>query len=118
MFGPGTFQEIRQDIRRCHEATAVFLGIDMLTGIQLATLQAEWGLPVYDRYTIVLQIFKQRARTMEAKLQVALAEIPFYRSRLVGVHKGTLDQQRGSLGAIGGSGETVIEVKQRSLQVS
>lgn len=39
------------------------------------------------------------------------------RSRLVGLHKGTLDQQRGSLGAVGGAGEKELEVKQRILQV-
>lgn len=34
------------------------------------------------RYTLVLQIFKQRARTKEAKLQVALAEIPYSKKNL------------------------------------
>ena len=33
----------------------------------------------YFRYTIVLQIFKMRAKTKEAKLQVALAELPYFR---------------------------------------
>ncbi|ELU17319.1 hypothetical protein CAPTEDRAFT_93416, partial [Capitella teleta] len=116
VFGKGAFEEIHRDIRRCQNTTAVFLTLDMLNGLQLSVIQKEWGLPVYDRYTIVLQIFKHRAQTMEAKLQVALAEIPFYKSRLVGVHKGTLDQQRGSLGTIGGGGEKEIEVKHRSLQ--
>jgi hypothetical protein len=38
-----------------------------------------FGVPVFDRYSVVLQIFKDRARTREAKLQVAFAEIPYLR---------------------------------------
>lgn len=36
-------------------------------------------MPVFDRYTVVLHIFRCNARTKEAKLQVALAEIPLLR---------------------------------------
>ena len=38
-----------------------------------------FGVPIFDRYSVVLQIFKDRARTREAKLQVAFAEIPYLR---------------------------------------
>lgn len=40
-------------------------------------LEKAFGLPIYDRYSIVLQIFKERAKTYEAKLQVAFAEVPY-----------------------------------------
>jgi 50S ribosomal subunit-associated GTPase HflX len=36
-------------------------------------------LPIYDRYSIVIQIFKENAVTKHAKLQVALAELPYVR---------------------------------------
>jgi GTP-binding protein HflX len=49
-------------------------------------------------------------------VQVALAEIPYYRSRLRGMHQGTLDQQKGGMKYVGGSGETFLEVRQRLLQ--
>ena len=39
----------------------------------------EFLLDIFFRYTVVLQIFKDHARTKEAKLQVALAEIPYMR---------------------------------------
>lgn len=46
-------------------------------------LESEFRVPIFDRYSIVLQIFKERARTYEAKLQVSLAEIPYLRYNLV-----------------------------------
>lgn len=47
-------------------------------------LEAEFGLPILDRYNIILQIFNKHAQTNEAKLQVALAEIPYLQGRLTG----------------------------------
>lgn len=42
-------------------------------------LEARWGVPVFDRFTVVLHIFRCNARTKEARLQVALAELPLLR---------------------------------------
>lgn len=42
-------------------------------------LEVAYGVPIFDRYSVVLRIFKERARTHEAKLQVSLAEIPYLR---------------------------------------
>jgi len=55
-----------------------------LSGTQRVELERELGIPVLDRYNVVLQIFHRHARTKEAKLQVALAELPYLRSRLRG----------------------------------
>ena len=44
-----------------------------LSGIQSRNLQATWGVPVLDRVGLILEIFAQRARTKEAKLQVSVA---------------------------------------------
>lgn len=46
-----------------------------LSGIQLRNLQAAWGLPVLDRIGLIIEIFDQRARTREAKLQVCLLSL-------------------------------------------
>ena len=43
-----------------------------LSGVQLRNLQAAWGIPVLDRIGLIIEIFAQRARTREAKLQVRL----------------------------------------------
>lgn len=116
LYGKGNFAEITQRIKRARAITAVFVSIDMLSSVQLATMQRKWKVPVYDRYTMVLQIFKVRACTKEAKLQVALAEIPFYRSRLRGMHDHSLDKQGGGLATLGGAGQTFFEQRQRLLQ--
>lgn len=88
VFGSGNFETLLHDIKSNDHISAVVIGIDRLTGLQINTLQSAWGLPVYDRYTIVLQIFKDHAQSSEAKLQVALAEIPYVRSRLILIHGG------------------------------
>ncbi|KAE9552537.1 hypothetical protein FO519_004234 [Halicephalobus sp. NKZ332] len=62
--------------------TAVMINVDMLTPLQQSELSAVFGVPVYDRYNIVLLIFKLYAKTKEAHLQIALAEIPYIRHRL------------------------------------
>ena len=48
-FGKGKLAELTQQIRRRRDVTAVVLGVDMLTALQLATLQDLWGVAVYDR---------------------------------------------------------------------
>ena len=44
-------------------------------------MQESFGVPVIDRYNVVLQIFQKHSRSKEAKLQVALAEIQYLMSR-------------------------------------
>ncbi|CAG5116224.1 unnamed protein product [Candidula unifasciata] len=82
VFGSGNFELLLREVRSKKTITAVVIGIDRLTGLQINTLQEAWGLPVYDRYMLVLQIFKDHAQSPEAKLQVALAEIHYIRSRM------------------------------------
>lgn len=42
-------------------------------------LEEVFGVPVYDRYMVVIQIFQEHAVSNEAKLQIAMAEIPYLR---------------------------------------
>ena len=49
-FGSGKLDELSRQIRRRHDVTAVVLGVDMLSALQLSTLQTLWGVAVYDRY--------------------------------------------------------------------
>uniref|UniRef100_A0A8C6YXH3 GTP binding protein 6 (putative) n=1 Tax=Nothoprocta perdicaria TaxID=30464 RepID=A0A8C6YXH3_NOTPE len=78
-------------------------------------LEDAWGVKVFDRYTVVLHIFRCNARTKEAKLQIALAEIPLLRSNLKN-EVSQLDQQRGGSRYIMGSGETFMETQNRLLK--
>uniref|UniRef100_A0A8C7B8H3 GTP binding protein 6 (putative) n=1 Tax=Neovison vison TaxID=452646 RepID=A0A8C7B8H3_NEOVI len=73
-------------------------------------LEGSWGVPVFDRFTVVLHIFRCNARTKEARLQVALAELPLLSSTARPDAQG-----RGSR-YIMGSGESFVQVQQRLLK--
>ncbi|EYB82032.1 hypothetical protein Y032_0368g56 [Ancylostoma ceylanicum] len=62
--------------------TALMVNVDMLTPFQQHELFSIFHVPIYDRYNIVLSIFKHYAKTQEARLQIQLAEIPYIRNRL------------------------------------
>ncbi|KAM7182307.1 putative GTP-binding protein 6 isoform 3-T3 [Macrochelys suwanniensis] len=81
----------------------------------LTELEDAWGVTVFDRNTVVLHIFRCNARTKEAKLQIALAEIPLLRTNLKN-EMSQLDQQRGGSRYIMGSGETFMEMQYRLLK--
>ena len=54
MYQKGNFEEITQRIRKNKSITAVFISLDMLSGLQLANLQKAFKVPVYDRYITLL----------------------------------------------------------------
>ncbi|VDM71253.1 unnamed protein product [Strongylus vulgaris] len=64
--------------------TALMVNVDMLSPQELFKI---FHVPIYDRYNIVLSIFKHYAKTQEARLQIQLAEIPYIRSRLHHLNK-------------------------------
>ncbi|XP_028655832.2 putative GTP-binding protein 6 [Erpetoichthys calabaricus] len=115
IFGKGNFQILTEKIRSLSQITAVFVNVERISSLTEKELEEAWGVKVFDRYTIVLHIFRCNARTKEAKLQIALAEIPLIRSRLKN-ELSALDQQRGGSRYIMGSGETFIEVQRRLLK--
>lgn len=116
IFGKGNFEELTEQIRKCPAVSAIFLSIDMLNGQQWSYLQNIWNIPVYDRYTIIMQIFKEHAKTKESKLQVALAEVPYIRSRLVSIHKDTQSYSQGAALKINYPGEMYLEQRYKFLQ--
>lgn len=108
IFKTGNLERIQDSIKE-KSATAVFFNVDILLGVQHVALQEFFCLPIYDRYTVVLNIFRHHARTKEAKLQIALAEIPYYRARIWHLHKGTGRN-------MSGTGQTYYERQQQQLQ--
>ncbi|XP_045327862.1 putative GTP-binding protein 6 isoform X1 [Leopardus geoffroyi] len=78
-------------------------------------LEAAWGVQVFDRFTVVLSIFRCNARTKEARLQVALAELPLLRSHLSS-STACLDGRGGGSRYIMGSGESLVQVQRRLLK--
>ncbi len=83
-----------------------------LTAVQQRNLEQAWQCKVIDRTGLILEIFGERARTREGRLQVELAALNYQRSRLVRswTH---LERQRGGAGFMGGPGETQIETDRR-----
>jgi len=60
LFGKGKLDELTRDIRRHRDVTAVVIGIDMLSALQLATLQQLWGVSVYDRSVTLISLSAQK----------------------------------------------------------
>ncbi len=83
LFGTGKIKELKADVRSIKNSiTGVFINTPTLTPVQHKHLTAVFKTNVFDRFGIVLRIFKERAVTREAKLQVELAEIPYLRAKL------------------------------------
>lgn len=83
-----------------------------LSPVQQRNLEKAWNCKVIDRTGLILEIFGERARTSEGRLQVELASLIYQRSRLVRswTH---LERQRGGAGFMGGPGEAQIETDRR-----
>ncbi len=85
-----------------------------LSPAQQRNLERHLGLPVNDRTLLILEIFAQRARSHEGKLQVELARLQYLSTRLVR-RWSHLERQRGGIGARGGPGESQIELDRRMI---
>jgi len=109
-FGKGTVERLDAIIKGRDVGVVV---IDaQLSPVQQRNLERAWEAKVLDRTGIILEIFGERARTKEGRLQVELAHQSYQRSRLVRswTH---LERQRGGAGFMGGPGESQIEVDRR-----
>jgi GTP-binding protein HflX len=85
-----------------------------LSPAQQRNLERHMELPVNDRTLLILEIFAQRARSHEGKLQVELARLQYLSTRLVR-RWSHLERQRGGIGVRGGPGETQIELDRRMI---
>ncbi|MCB1443881.1 MAG: GTPase HflX [Methyloceanibacter sp.] len=112
LFGSGKVEELA-GIVRIEEAELVVVD-HPLTPVQQRNLETAWDAKVLDRTGLILEIFGERARTREGRLQVELAHLIYQKSRLVRswTH---LERQRGGFGFLGGPGETQIETDRRLL---
>ncbi len=85
-----------------------------LSPAQQRNLERHMGMPVNDRTLLILEIFAQRARSHEGKLQVELARLQYLSTRLVR-RWSHLERQSGGIGMRGGPGETQIELDRRMI---
>lgn len=110
--GSGKADEIRT-LAQMHGATEVVFD-QSLSPAQQRNLERHIDMPVNDRTLLILEIFAQRARSHEGKLQVELAKLQYVSTRLVR-RWSHLERQRGGIGTRGGPGETQIELDRRMI---
>jgi len=107
--GKGKVEEIA--VLRASTGADVVIFDHALTGAQQRNLESVIECRVVDRVSLILDIFAQRARSAEGKLQVELAQLRHMATRLVGgwTH---LERQKGGIG-LRGPGETQLETDRR-----
>ena len=110
--GSGKADEIRS-LAQMHGAVEVLFD-QALSPAQQRNFERYLELPVNDRTLLILEIFAQRARSHEGKLQVELAKLQYLSTRLVR-RWSHLERQRGGIGTRGGPGETQIELDRRMI---
>lgn len=110
--GSGRLEELCEQLSAIEAELVIF--DHELTGIQVRNIEEILDVRVIDRTTLILDIFAQRARTKEGKLQVELAQQKYRLPRLVGL--GTALSRLG--GGIGtrGPGETKLETDKRHIR--
>jgi len=111
-FGKGKVDELKASSQR--QAANLMISDDPLSPVQERNLGGSLGLKVIDRTALILDIFAQRARTMEGKLQVELAQLSYLLPRLIGQWK-HLERLGGGIGTRG-PGETQLESDRRMIR--
>ena len=108
--GSGKVEEIAETVSQTNASLVVFN--HQLSPIQIRNIEKIVGVRVIDRTDLILDIFAQRARSAEGKLQVELAQMQHLMTRLV---KGWthLERQRGGISVRGGPGESQLELDRR-----
>lgn len=111
--GSGKAEEIRSAVQANKAQLVIFNHV--LTPAQERNLERLVSCRVLDRTGLILDIFAQRARSFEGKLQVELAFLKHQSTRLIRgwTH---LERQRGGIGLRGGPGETQLEVDRRLIR--
>lgn len=111
--GKGKADEFASHCREADVDTVIF--DDELSPAQSRNLERVFNCKVLDRTSLILDIFAQRARTREGKLQIELAQLQHLLPRLTGFW-GHLSRQKGGIGMRGGEGETQLETDRRRVQ--
>jgi GTP-binding protein HflX len=113
--GSGKADEIKE-LAEMHRASEIIFD-QSLSPAQQRNLERTLDMAVYDRTFLILEIFAQRARSHEGKLQVELARLQYLSTRLVR-RWSHLERQTGGAGVRGGPGEKQIELDRRMISES
>ncbi len=110
--GEGKVAEVKELVQSLNADMVIF--DNSLSPSQQRVLSEELKVPVLDRSALILDIFAQRARTREGRLQVELAQYKYLLPRLLGMWK-HLERQEGATGTRG-PGETQLESDRRHIR--
>lgn len=110
--GRGKIEQLSLMLQALGADTLVF--DDELTGAQIRNIEELTGVKVLDRTMLILDIFAQRARSSEGKLQVELAQLKYRLPRLIGLG-GQLSRLGGGIGTRG-PGEKKLESDRRHIR--
>ncbi|MBK9133625.1 MAG: GTPase HflX [Betaproteobacteria bacterium] len=110
--GSGKADEIKAMVAATSAHGVIF--DQALSPAQQRNLERHLGVPVADRTSLILDIFADRARSHEGKLQVELARLQYLSTRLVR-RWSHLERQQGGIGTRGGPGEAQIELDRRMI---
>ncbi len=115
LIGAGRVEALKNALDAEAPRPALVIVDAALTPVQHRNLEKELDAKVLDRTALILEIFGERARTAEGRLQVDLAHLTYQKSRLVRswTH---LERQRGGRGFLGGPGERQIESDRRAIE--
>lgn len=113
--GSGKVKELAEEARKHQVTYCIFEG--NLSPAQLKNIQKEVDAEVWDRTTLILEIFSRRAKTKEARLQVESAYLQYMLPRLSGMWQ-HLGRQSGGSGSKSnkGIGETQLELDRRQIK--
>jgi GTP-binding protein HflX len=111
--GKGKVEEFALHCQKANVDTVIF--DDELSPAQSRNLEKAFNCKVLDRTALILDIFAQRARTREGKMQIELAQLQHLLPRLTRFW-GHLSRQKGGIGMRGGEGETQLETDRRRVQ--
>ena len=113
--GTGKVDEVKALAQECEADVIIF--DNSLSPMQMRNLQERLEKPILDRSALILDIFANRARSREAKLQVETARLQYMLPRLVGLHA-ALSRQGGASGSMSnrGAGEKKLELDRRVLE--
>lgn len=108
--GSGKAEEVKDEVQMQRADCVVFN--HSVSPAQQRNLEEYLGVRIMDRTALILDIFAQRAKSHEGKLQVEMAQLEYMQSRLTGLWT-HLERQRGGIGIRGGMGESQLEIDKR-----
>lgn len=112
--GSGKMEELQDLIEKTNAEIIVFN--NELSASQIKNIEEEVKCSIIDRTALILDIFANRAKTREAKLQVEVARLQYELPRLIGANE-NLGRQSGGVGTKNrGAGETKLELDRRRIE--